>query len=414
MSEVAELLEQHYRESVPALVAVLTRMLGPGRLDTVEALVHDTFLAALDGWTAATIPANPGGWLMTVARNRALDLIRRTRPLERAVDLDSLPSRDAREAPALRGELADDLLRMLFVSCHPALTLESQIALSLRTLCGFETSQIARALLSDEAAMEKRLVRARQTLREAAVTFELPDERHELSARRGAVLRVLYLLFSEGYSARRGERQIHEDLCHEAIRLVGMLLDRAGVTTAEVHALAALMMLQASRLPARLAADGNLLTLAEQDRGRWDRALIRSGLEHLAASARGAILGEYHLEAGIAACHAMAANIEATDWRRIVGYYDSLLALNDSPVIRLNRAIALAYADGPAPALRELALLARDPRLDRYGLLEAAEADLRARTGDTRRARAAYERALELVATEPERQLLRRRMAELA
>jgi RNA polymerase sigma factor (sigma-70 family) len=412
MTDVAQLVERVYRESVPTLAAVLTRTLGPGRLDSVEAIIHDAFVTALDVWTERGVPDNPGAWLMTVARHRALDLLRRTRPHD-AAELDDLPAAPA-EPPVLRGEIADDLLRMLFVACHPALSLESQIALALRTLCGFESGQIARALLCDEAAVDKRLVRARQTLREAAVDFQLPEDRPELRARQGSVLRVLYVLFSEGYSARRGERAIHQDICHEAIRLVGLLLERAELATSEVHALAALMMLQASRLPARLDAENNLLTLAEQDRSRWDRALVSAGLRQLAASAHGEALGEYHLEAGIAACHAVAPRIDATDWRRIVAYYDSLLALNDSPVIRLNRAIAVGYADGPEVALRELARLASDPRLEQYGLLEAAEADLRARKGDTRRARAAYQRAIELVATEPERQLLRRRMAELA
>ncbi len=349
---------------------------------------------------------------MTVARNRAFDVRKgERRHGEVAAATGDLPDPHAVSAPRLRGEVADDELRMMFVACHPSLSLESQLALTLRTLCGFEVVEIAGALLSDIAALDKRLVRARQTLREAAVTFELPGD---LGLRLESVLRVLYLLFSEGYSAHRGEHPIREELCREALRLLALLLADPQTCTTEAHALRALMLIQTSRLPARVDADGNLRTLAEQDRTRWQRPLIEAGLSALAASATGGRISEYHLEAGIAACHAMARRFEDTDWRRIVGYYDALVAVNPSPVIRLNRAIAVGYADGPERGLSELQPLEHEPRLERYGLLGAARADLLARMGDTRSARDAYLRALSLVDTEAERRHLRRRLAELA
>lgn len=410
-----ELIDRVYRENAGALTSALTRLLTPAHLDRVESLVHDAFATAMETWPASGVPDNPAAWLMTVARRRALDELRRMRRARDRDDADADPAIEADAAPVLRGEIADDLLRMMFVACHPSLSLESQIALTLRTLCGFEVENLARALLADPAAMEKRLVRARQTLRAEQVAFDLPppDER---AARTGAVLRALYVLFSEGYSARAGDEPIRAELCREAIRLVELLVaDSSPLAGAPaVRALAALMLLLAARLPARVDQDGNLLLLSEQDRSRWDRGLVARGLAQLSGSAEGDEVTEYHLEAGIAACHALAPSCADTDWRRIVGYYDRLLELNPSPVIRLNRAIAIGYADGPEQGLDQLAQLEREPRLEEYGLLRAARADLHARLGDTRRARAAYERAIELSATEPERRLLRRRLAELA
>jgi RNA polymerase sigma factor (sigma-70 family) len=412
---VKQLIERVYRENAGALTSALTRLLTPAHLDRVESLVHDAFAAAIETWPESGVPDNPAAWLMTVARRRALDELRRMQRAREREDGEADPAIDPVAAPVLRGEIADDLLRMMFVACHPSLTLESQVALTLRTLCGFEVENLARALLSDPAAMEKRLVRARQTLRAEKVAFDLPppDER---ASRTGAVLRALYVLFSEGYSARAGDEPIRAELCRDAIRLVELLVaDESPLAGAPaVRALAALMLLLAARLPARVDSDGNLLLLSEQDRSRWDRGLIARGLAHLSGSAEGDEVTEYHLEAGIAACHALAPSCADTDWRRIVGYYDRLLELNSSPVIRLNRAIAVGYADGPEQGLDELARLEREPRLEEYGLLRAARADLHARLGDTRRAREAYERAIELGATEPERRLLRRRLAELA
>jgi RNA polymerase sigma-70 factor (ECF subfamily) len=411
-----ELIDRVYRESAGALTSALTRLLTPAHLDRVESLVHDAFTAAMEAWPESGVPDNPAAWLMTVARRRALDELRRIRRARERDEVDADPAdpTDA-DAPVLRGEIADDLLRMMFVACHPSLSLESQVALVLRTLCGFEVESLARALLVDPAAMEKRLVRARQTLRAENVSFDLPPP-PERDARTGAVLRALYVLFSEGYSARGGDQPIRAELCQEAIRLVELLAASGSPVAGApaVRALAALMLLLAARLPARVDASGNLVLLSEQDRTRWDRALIARGLARLADSAEGDEVTEYHLEAGIAACHALAPSCADTDWRRIVSYYDRLLALNPSPVIRLNRAIAIGFAEGAEAGLDEMAHLEREPRLEEYGLLRAARADLHARMGDIRQARAAYERAIVLSSTEAERRLLRRRLAELA
>jgi RNA polymerase sigma-70 factor, ECF subfamily len=410
-----ELVDRLYRQHAGALIATLARVCGTGRLELVEACVHDAFVEAITRWPADGVPDNPPGWLSTVARNRLLDRLRHETRF-RADGDDETIERSLSEEPArgrLRGELPDDQLAMMFVACHPSLPVESQVALTLRTLCGLETGAIARALLAADAAVEKRLVRARQLLREQGIGFEVPAA-SELAARLDAVLAVLYLLFGEGYSAHQGERTVREELCAEAIRLTGLLLAHPPTAAPRVHALAALMLLQASRLRARVGEDGRLVMLVDQDRTRWDRTSIARGLAHLARSASGDELSEYHLEAGIAACHATAPTFVATDWRRVVGYYDQLLALDPSPVVRVNRAIALAYARGPEAGLAELSRLAREPRLRDSPLLAAATADLRARAGHTEHARAAYVRAIELAATEQERQHLVRRLAELA
>jgi RNA polymerase sigma-70 factor (ECF subfamily) len=301
---------------------------------------------------------------------------------------------------------------MMFVTCHPALPVESQVALTLRTLLGLESGAIARVLLSQDTAIEKRLTRARAELRAADVRLEVPPPAG-LAERLDAVLAVIYVLFAAGYSATQGERAIREELCHDALRLVERLLEHPTTDTPRTRALAALMWLQASRLAARVDAAGELVLLADQDRARWDRASIARGLAHLARSAAGDEASAYHFEAGIAACHALAPAFAATDWPRIVGYYDRLLALDPSPMVRVNRAIAVAHARGPAAGLAELDRLAHEPRLRESALLAAATADLRARAGHTEHARAAYARAIALAATEQERHHLSRRMAEL-
>lgn len=420
-------LEALYHRCRPTLTAALTRMVGPSHLDQVEAIVQETFVAALSAWPLQKPPDNPDGWLMAVAKNRALDWLRtegrrRTRDAgageedeDREGDaLERLPAPEG-EVPAgrLRGELSDDQLAMMFVSCHPSLSLSAQVMLALRTLCGLEAKEIAAVLLSQEAAVEKQLVRARQRLREVGLSFDLPPA-EELGSRLDAVLTALYALFSEGYSAHGGDRAVREELCGEALRLSRLLLDHPATRRPDVHALAALMLLQASRLKARQTPEGELLTLQEQDRSLWDGEMIRQGLEQLARSASGDRLTDFHLEAGIAACHATAATFAATDWERIAGYYDQLMEVNPSPVIRLNRAIALSYAEGPEAGLAALAAIESEPEIQRLSLLEAARADLHSRLGNAHGARDAYRRALERAGSEQERQLLRRRLADLA
>jgi RNA polymerase sigma-70 factor (ECF subfamily) len=360
----------------------------------------------MEDWDSE-VPDRPGAWLQVAARRRVIDAIRRATWIAPEHALDDLESRAA--AP----DRDEDLLKMIFVCCHPAIPTESALALALRTLCGFPVAALSRALRLEEAAVEKRLIRARQVLREESVALDLdgvtPDE---LAARLDGVLRTLYVLFLEGYSAHAGDVQIDEELCHTAIRLNGMLLaSRFGTPRGE--ALQALFLLQAARLASRVDQAGDLIPLDRQDRARWDRAMIADGIEHLGRAAAGDTVSPFHLEAGIAACHALAASYAETDWRQIVAFYDELLALTPSPVIALQRAIAVGRADGARAGLRALDGLAGNDRLLADPVLAAAIGELEARRGDVRAARVAYRRALELAATAPERRFLEERLAAL-
>ncbi len=411
-----ELLDQLYRQHTAGMTAALTRALGPANLDLVESAIQDAFIKALSQWPERGVPDKPPAWLFTVARNHALDVVRRDArfAIKRgALAFELEPDELSSASGSFAWELPDDQLRMMFVVCHPALSLESRVALVLHALCGLRTQEIAAALLSRPESMKKRLVRARKALREAGIAFELPDK-EALTGRVEDVSRALYLLFSEGYSGHAGETPIRSDLCAEAMRLCDLVAAHPPTASPAVHALAALMALQASRLRARTSPDGRLLTLAEQDRGIWDGALIQRGLEHLTMASQGELVSEYHLEAGIAACHALAARFEDTDWARIVGYYDRLLGINPSPVIAVNRAIALAHARGPEAGMAALGEVRDDPRLRGYSVLAVATGEMLADLGDLRSARDAYERALELAGTEQERRLLRQKLADLA
>lgn len=407
-------LDALYRAHAPAIMASLARVFGARRLDVIEAGVQEAFVAAVEQWHDVTaVPAEPGAWLQTVARRKVVDALRRAAWFvpngDRDIDLLAL------EAPPPGDPRGDDaLLAMMFVCCHPTLPVESALALALRTLCGFPIPALCRALYADEAALEKRLARARQTLRDEAVDLDL-DARSltpaDLEAREGAVLRTLYVLFLEGYSAHAGAQQIDVDLCRTAIRLSEVLV--TGRPTPRAHALHALLLLQASRLTARIDAAGELVPLDRQDRALWDRSLIARGLEHLGAAASGDTLSPFHLEAGIAAAHALAPTYAATPWLTIVGLYDRLLALAPSPVIAMQRAIAIGRADSPKAGLRALALVVGDGRLDEDPVLAAAIGQLEAARGDARAARSAYRRALELAGTDPERRFLTERLAAL-
>lgn len=410
-----ELVEQLYRQHAAGIVASLARSLHPSNLDRIEVAVQDAFVKALRRWSEDTVPDNPPAWLYTVARNGVLDVLRRDRGHDdkKSAMAEAAPQSAAPVEGAFYWELPDDQLRMMFVTCHPALSLPSRLALTLHTLCGLRNEDIAAALLVGTDALKKRLVRARKTLREEAIAFELPGP-SVLGERVDDVLRVLYLLFSEGYSSHSGPRPIRVELCGEAIRLAGLLSAHPHTRAPRVWALMALMQLQASRIAARVDALGNLITLAEQDRALYDQQLMHQGLQHLAAAAVGDELSDYHLEAGIAACHATASSFEGTDWPRIVGYYEQLAALNASPVIAVNRAIALYFAKGPQAGLEALAAIRNDPRLRNYGPLSAALAEMQAELGDIGRATAAYQHALKQAGSEPERRFLQRKLAELA
>ena len=399
-------LDALYREHAPAITASLARSFGARRLDLIEAAVQEAFVSAIESW-GADVPERPGAWLQVAARRRVIDGIRRAAWIAPSEALDQL------EAPAAAPDRDEDLLKMMFVCCHPAIPLESALALALRTLCGFPLPALSRALRLDEAAVEKRLTRARQVLREEQVELELdgvPDD--ELVVRLDGVLRTLYVLFLEGYSAHAGDTQTDEELCRTSIRLSALLLG-SRFAKPRGHALHALFLLQTARLASRIDTAGDLIPLDQQDRARWDRAMIADGLEHLGRAATGDTVSPFHLEAAIAACHALAATYAATDWPQIVALYDQLLALTPSPVIALQRAIAVGRANGARAGLRALEALVGNDRLEDDPVLAAAIGELEAQRGNVRAARAAYRRALELAGTAPERRFLEERLAAL-
>lgn len=392
-----------YRLHAPEITASLMGAFGARRLDLIEAAVQEAFIAAIESWQEG--PAErPGAWLQVAARRRVIDAIRRA-----AWVVPGEPPEEV-EAPPAAGDPDEELLKMMFVCCHPAIPLESALALALRTLCGFPLPALSRALRLDEAAVEKRLTRARQVLREERV--ELESNEGELAGRVDGVLRTLYVLFFEGYSAHAGDAQTDEDLCRTALRLNGRLL-ASRFATPRGHALQALFLLQAARLASRTDPAGDLIPLDRQDRSRWDRAMIAEGLEQLGRAATGDAVSAFHLEAGIAACHALAPTYAATDWRQIVALYDQLLALGPSPVIALQRAIAVGRAEGARAGLRALEALVGNDRLKDDPVLAAAIGELEAQRGNVGAARAAYRRALELAGTAPERRFLEERLAAL-
>ncbi|WP_246149810.1 RNA polymerase sigma factor [Arenimonas fontis] len=408
------------RESIAAvfriertrLLASLVRMLGD--IDRAEELVQDAFVAALADWPRGGIPDKPGAWLMATAKRRAIDAFRRDRVqaekhagLVHDAMLQPPPGLEALEA-AMDDDIGDQRLGLIFAACHPLLPVDARIALTLRLLGGLTTDDIARAFLSREATIAQRIVRAKRSLAKAGLPFEVPRGR-ERDERLASVLEVVYLIFNEGYAATAGEDPIRPALCEEALRL-GRSLAGLAPEEPEVLGLLALMELQASRLQARVGTDGQLLTLPQQDRRRWDRLLIRRGLDALArAEALGGAEGPYVLQAALAACHARASHYEATDWPRIAALYDRLRIVVPSPVVELNRAIAHSMAFGAETGLGMLALLTKVPALQGYAPLPAARADCLYRLGRLAEARAAFEQAAALTRNSAERAFLLRR-----
>lgn len=384
------------------MTAALCRAFGPANLDLAESVVQDAFLEALTRWPVTGLPDNPGAWVLTVARRKAIDVLRRSRRF--ATTREALMATfdpPVPESPGFAWELPDDQLKMLFVACHPAIPLESRVALALRTLFAIEEGELAGLLLTSTDAVHKRLVRARRTLREEGVRFDLPGP-EVLGERLAVVLEVLRLVFTEGYAAHGGDEYVRAPLCLEALRLVEGLAAHPPTRRPIVHATAALFALHASRLPARADATGALVPLAEQDRTRWDATLVRRGLAHLGL-AQGDVVGPLHLEAAIAACHALAPSFAETDWARIVTCYDRLRELDPSPVVAVHRAIAVSWLEGPEQGLKALAPSLRDARLVGDGILAATHADLLARAGRPTEASVAWARAAELARTPAER-----------
>ncbi|TCP57343.1 RNA polymerase sigma-70 factor (ECF subfamily) [Tamaricihabitans halophyticus] len=393
-----------FRHSAGQITATLVRVLGPDRLELAEEAVSEAMLRALRVWPDEGVPDNPRGWLFRTARNRAIDELRREESLRgKLVLLDE---------PGTTEQTGDDAeLALIFLCCHPGLPQVSQVALTLKTVGGLGVEEIAAALLSNPSTVAQRLVRAKRWLRADAVRIEVPPP-DELPARVDSVLAVLYLLFNAGYDATTGENAIRHELCGEAIRLCSLVLADRRTDLPRARALLALMQLQASRLPARLNGSGDPLLLAEQDRSKWDQALIASGARNLAGAAQGSELSPYHVEAAIAVCHASARDEQSTDWLRIVSLYDQLLALRPSPVVELNRGIALAMADGPQAGIAILEGLANRGELANYVLLPSALGALRLRADDPARAAVHYREALELPCSEPTRRFLANQLAK--
>ncbi|GAB6196876.1 RNA polymerase sigma factor [Lysobacter xanthus] len=414
---VARLLDTLWRMESPRLVARAARMTGD--VGTAEELVQDVLLQALQRWPADGLPDNPAAWLATAVRNRALDHLRQRalhgeRQREYAIEREIHdPSRESEAAMrADEDDLGDDLLRLMFVACHPVLPVDARIALTLRLLGGLTVEEIARAFLTREATILQRIVRAKRTLREAGVPFEVP-RREALAERLDAVLQVIYLVYNEGYSATSGDDLVRPALCEDAMRL-GRVVAGLLPLEAEVHGLLALMELQASRLRARTDAAGNAVLLPDQDRGRWDRTLIRHGLAALDRARSLGGDGPYALQASIAACHATAPTAAATDWPRIVALYARLAAITGSPVVELNRAVAESMATGPDVALQRVDRLVEDGALDGFAPLPAVRGDLLERLGRRAEARVEFERAAALTRNAPERRVLLERAARCA
>ena len=391
------------------LIAGLTRIVRDVGL--AEDLAQDALVAALEKWPEQGVPANPGAWLMATAKHRAIDALRRNQLLDRkhaqlgheleAKQESAVPDLDA----ALDDDIGDDLLRLVFMTCHPVLSTEARVALTLRLLGGLTTDEIARAFLVPEATVAQRIVRAKKTLNEAKVPFEMPRG-DELNARLSSVLGVIYLIFNEGYSATAGDDWLRPALCDDALRL-GRILVGLMPSEPEVHGLVALMEIQSSRSRARVGPSGEAVLLFEQDRGRWDQLLIRRGLTALErAEQLGGASGPYALQAAIAACHARARRAEDTDWERIVTLYDVLAERTPSPVVDLNRAVAISMARGPAAGLEAVDRLTEEPRLRGYHLLPSVRGDLLAKLGRLAEAAAEFDRAASLTRNARERELL--------
>jgi RNA polymerase sigma factor (sigma-70 family) len=421
-SQVHRTIDAVWRIESARLIAGLVRMVRDVGL--AEDLAQDALVAALEQWPESGVPDNPGAWLMAIAKRRAIDAFRREKRLERkheelARELETgqgeqEPDLEAAIDAAVDGDdVGDDLLRLMFIACHPVLSTEARVALTLRLLGGLTTPEIARAFLIPEPTVAQRIVRAKRTLSDKHVPFEVPAGA-ERAARLSSVLEVLYLIFNEGYSATAGEDWVRPALCEEALRL-GRILAELAPREAEVHGLVALMEIQASRLRARVGPSGEPVLLLDQDRAGWDQLLIRRGLAALDRADRlGAAPGPYLVQAAIAACHARARTAEQTDWARIAALYRVLVELTPSPVVELNRAVALAMAFGPAAGLDVVDALTSEPSLREYHLLPSVRGDLLAKLGRYDEARTEFERAASLTRNSRERDLLLRRAGECA
>ncbi len=404
-ARASQIVEHFFRHESARLHGVLTRLLGPQNLSLVEDVAQEALLRALRTWAIGGFPDNPSAWITRVAINIARNATRHQRlshtkepavitHLEQLISETSVNGDDELQ-------IRHDGLRLMFVCCHPLLAADAQVVLALKVLCGFSTAEIAHAFLTTEAAIEKQLTRTKQRIRNANPGFDIP-EGEELSSRLDGVLAALYLLFNEGYKASIGERVLREELCQQAIRLTALLVAHPVGQTPRSHALLAFMFLTSARFPARLDEHGGLLRMDDQDRSKWDRSLIQLGLVHLAKSAEGDDLTEYHLQAGIAACHCMAADYESTDWKLILRHYDELNRIKPSPIVALNRAVAVAYVEGPQAALNSISNMQHRERLESHYLIHAVVGELQWRIKDHRAAAESFRHALQLAHLGPE------------
>ena len=413
-AETGPLLDHLFRRQAGRIVAHLTRLMGPAYLELAEETVQESMLRALQGWPSQGVPENPAAWLFRVAHNLAIDSVRRNRTLREKTDAMvaelTRSSSALLDDPAVEEQLRDDELRMIFLCCHPEIPRDSSVALSLKTVGGFSVREIARAFLADDAAIAQRLVRTKKQIRETGLTLDAPSP-SDMEARLDAVLEVIYFIFNEGYTAHEGDELIRLDLCREALRLARLV---AGSSLAQprVHAVVALLALQAARNEARVDAAGNLILLDDQDRSRWDQKLISLGFHHFELSMAGGPGSRYHAEAAIAATHARSAVTGATDWPMILELYDQLLALNPSPIVELNRAVAVAKVHGPNAGLQAIEPLEADPKLRHYYLLLATRGHLLLELGRYKEATEYFRSALECRCSEPERRFLRRKLAD--
>jgi RNA polymerase sigma factor (sigma-70 family) len=417
VSDVNRAIDAVWRIESPRLIAALARITGDVGL--AEDLAHDALVAALERWPQTGVPDNPGAWLMATAKHRAIDMHRRSKRIERkheqiGHELDAQQEMSVSDLDAaLDDDIGDDLLRLMFTACHPVLSTDARVALTLRLLGGLTTDEIARGFVVPEATVAQRIVRAKRTLAEAHVPFEVPrgSDRDE---RLSSVLGVIYLVFNEGYSATAGEDWTRPALCEDAVRL-GRVLAELAPNEAEVHGLVALMEIQASRLRARTGPSGEPILLLDQDRGKWDQLLIRRGLTALArAEQLGGARGPYALQAAIVACHARARTADETDWERIVALYDALAELTPSPIVELNRAVAVSMAYGPALGLELVDALRSEPALKTYHLLPSVRGDLLMKLGRLGEAHSEFEHAASLTRNARERGLLLERARKSA
>jgi len=413
--EISQLTEHLFRQEAGKLVSVLTGIFGIDRLQLAEDVVQEALIRALQTWPYYGIPNNPAAWLTQTAKNLALDLIRREKLFRdkqpeivattEQWSVDSSPD----DSPLFDTEIKDGHLRLMFACCHPLIVQEEQTVLALKTLCGFSAAEIAKAFLATEAAIAKRLTRARQKIRELRIPFEIPSG-EELAIRLDGVLQTLYLLFNEGYKASSGASLVREELCHEAIRLALLLAEHPAGNRPRIHALIALMLLNTARFPTRTDTDGNILRLKEQDRSRWDRAMIARGMFHLLQSAEGDEVSDYHLQAGIAACHCAAKDYESTDWPQILSLYNRLVEFDDSPVVALNRAVAVANVDGPTAGIDAVKAIRNRAKLSSYYLLYAVLGELEVQLDHLQTAADHFRISLKLTEIKSEKMFLSKRL----